>query len=80
MRRRPLGPALDDAFVAITHQRAIGAVAVVAAELLRIVGDEVDAAARILDPVLAPLNRLAAGEPAAPPFGVFLKDYGVTEW
>ena len=42
--------------------------------------DEADAAARILDPVLAPLNRLAAGEPAAPPFGVFLKDCGVTEW
>ena len=42
--------------------------------------DEVDAAARILDPVLAPLNRVAAGEPAAPPYGVFLKDYGVTEW
>ena len=36
--------------------------------------DEVDAAARILDPVF---SGLASGEPA---FGVFLKDYGVTEW
>ena len=37
--------------------------------------DEVDAAARILDPVFAPL-----GGGAAPVFGKFLKDYRETEW
>ena len=36
--------------------------------------DEVDAAARILDPVFA---GLATGEPQ---FGVFLKDYAPCEW
>ena len=42
--------------------------------------DEVDAAARVLDPIIAPLRRLAAGEKADPPFGCFLKDYGKCEW
>ena len=37
--------------------------------------DEVDAAARILDPVLAPLN-----EGTEPPWGIFLKDYKKCEW
>ena len=42
--------------------------------------DEIDAAARVLDPVVAPLRRLEAGEPAEPPYGVFLKDYERCEW
>ena len=42
--------------------------------------DEIDAAARVLDPIIAPLRRLAAGEDAKPPSGVFLKDYDVCEW
>ena len=48
--------------------------------------DEVDAAARILDPVLAPLAEAAAaaaGEGAGlcrPLFGAFLKDYAAGEW
>ena len=42
--------------------------------------DEVDAAARILDPVVAPLRRAQAGEPPAPHCGVFLKDYAPCEW
>ena len=42
--------------------------------------DEIDAAARVLDPIIAPLNRLAAGEEAKPPYGVFLKDYEPCEW
>lgn len=45
--------------------------------------DEVDAAARILDPVLAPLAA-AQGEAGdgtcAPTYGAFLKDYFATEW
>ena len=42
--------------------------------------DEIDAAARVLDPIIAPLRRLEAGEEAAPPVGVFLKDYDACEW
>jgi NAD(P)-dependent dehydrogenase (short-subunit alcohol dehydrogenase family) len=42
--------------------------------------DEIDAAARVLDPIIAPLLRLAKGEEAKPPYGVFLKDYDVCEW
>ena len=42
--------------------------------------DEIDAAARILDPALAPLRRLQDGEPLDAPYGVFLKDYKVCEW
>ena len=42
--------------------------------------DEVDAAARILDPAIAPLRRLEAGDPLDAPYGVFLKDYAVCEW
>ena len=47
--------------------------------------DEVDAAARILDPVLAPLGARdrcqgAVGEGVEPPWGVFLKDYKKCEW
>ena len=42
--------------------------------------DEIDAAARVLDPIIAPLRRLEAGEEANPPIGVFLKDYDVCEW
>jgi len=50
--------------------------------------DEVDAAARILDPILAPLaaRDLCHGDEAAikalpePQYGVFLKDYMKTEW
>ncbi len=36
--------------------------------------DEVDAAARVLDPVMSVLNG------AEPMYGLFLKDYGVSEW
>lgn len=47
--------------------------------------DEVDAAARILDPVLAPLAALemaavSGAKVEEPPWGVFLKDYAKTEW
>lgn len=53
--------------------------------------DEIDAAARILDPMFAPLIEAAessggdveVGEyqgKCSPPFGCFLKDYFVTEW
>ncbi len=44
--------------------------------------DEVDAAARILDPVLAPLG-FAEGEgrgQCSPAWGSFMKDYHVVEW
>lgn len=43
--------------------------------------DEIDAAARVLDPIIAPL--LAArdrGQAVTPPFGVFLKDFVKCEW
>lgn len=36
--------------------------------------DEIDAAARVLDPVFDGVNS------GAPQFGVFLKDYQETEW
>ena len=42
--------------------------------------DEIDAAARVLDPIIAPLRRQQAGEEPKPPFGVFLKDYERCEW
>ena len=44
--------------------------------------DEIDAAARILDPVFAPLIQ-GQDHPegmCSPPFGCFLKDYHVNEW
>ena len=44
--------------------------------------DEIDAAARILDPVLAPLaeaQRRGDGV-CEPQWGAFLKDYHVVEW
>ena len=42
--------------------------------------DEIDAAARVLDPVIAPLGRLQRGEKLEAPHGVFLKDYATCEW
>ncbi len=49
--------------------------------------DEIDAAARILDPILAPLAEAEAeasggggGGTCAPVYGAFLKDYFSTEW
>lgn len=42
--------------------------------------DEIDAAARVLDPVIAPLKALEDGEPIEPPWGVFLKDFMKCEW
>ena len=42
--------------------------------------DEIDAAASVLDPIIAPLRRLAAGEDPRPEYGVFLKDYAMCEW
>ena len=42
--------------------------------------DEIDAAARVLDPIVAPLRRLASGQEAKPEYGVFLKDYAMCEW
>ena len=45
--------------------------------------DEVDAAARILDPIIGPLKEaqeLSADGTCSPPFGCFLKDFFVTEW
>ena len=42
--------------------------------------DEIDAASRVLDPIIAPLLRVEKGEEAKPPLGVFLKDYDVCEW
>ena len=42
--------------------------------------DQIDAAARVLDPIIAPLRRQQAGEEPKPPFGVFLKDYERCEW
>jgi hypothetical protein len=45
--------------------------------------DEVDAAARVLDPILEPLAEAQAPGGAgfcSPVYGAFLKDYRVTEW
>ena len=42
--------------------------------------DEIDAAARVLDPIIAPLLRLEHGEELKAPMGVFLKDYATCEW
>ena len=44
--------------------------------------DEIDAAARILDPVLAPLGEAAGrGDGVCEPqWGAFLKDYHTVEW
>ena len=42
--------------------------------------DEIDAASRVLDPIIAPLLALANGNPFEPPFGIFLKDYTKCEW
>ncbi len=39
-----------------------------------------DAAARVLDPIIAPVAAQQRGESVVPPFGVFLKDYKETEW
>lgn len=44
--------------------------------------DEIDAAARILDPIFAPLSAGQAHPQGlcAPPWGCFLKDFHVSEW
>ena len=42
--------------------------------------DEIDAAARVLDPIIGPLKALAEGIIIEPPWGVFLKDYMKCEW
>ena len=44
--------------------------------------DEIDAAARILDPIFTPLRQAQDSEDGmcSPAFGCFLKDYFVTEW
>jgi len=44
--------------------------------------DEVDAAARILDPMVSALLQAESspGGTCSPAFGCFLKDYVVTEW
>jgi NAD(P)-dependent dehydrogenase (short-subunit alcohol dehydrogenase family) len=43
--------------------------------------DEIDAAARVLDPIIGPLNQIAQGKTdVEPPWGVFLKDYMKCEW
>jgi NAD(P)-dependent dehydrogenase (short-subunit alcohol dehydrogenase family) len=42
--------------------------------------DEVDAASRVLDPVIQPLVDRAANRNVEPPFGIFLKDYNKCEW
>eukprot|EP00698_Gefionella_okellyi_P004974 TRINITY_DN14586_c0_g1_i1.p1 TRINITY_DN14586_c0_g1~~TRINITY_DN14586_c0_g1_i1.p1 ORF type:complete len:679 (+),score=173.25 TRINITY_DN14586_c0_g1_i1:58-2094(+) len=42
--------------------------------------DEIDAAARVLDPVIAPLLALQQGELFDPPWGYFLKDFMKCEW
>ena len=39
-----------------------------------------DAAARVLDPMIAPLHELQAGREFTPPWGHFLKDYQKCEW
>jgi hypothetical protein len=44
--------------------------------------DEVDAAARILDPIISPLCRAEFRDDkmCSPPYGCFLKDYFLSEW
>lgn len=47
--------------------------------------DEVDAAARVLDPILTPLQQWASGKYKTlkelnAPWGIFLKDYAKSEW
>jgi hypothetical protein len=42
--------------------------------------DEEDAAARVLDPILAPVIAQQRGEAVVPPHGIFIKDYFETEW
>ena len=42
--------------------------------------DEVDAASRVLDPIIGPLAAAERGEPFDPPWGYFLKDYMKCEW
>ena len=43
--------------------------------------DEIDAAARVLDPIIAPLKSLDGGGEAKPLWsGCFLKDYEQCEW
>ena len=42
--------------------------------------DEVDAAARILDPIIAPIRARQRGEECVPPYGYFLKDFMKCEW
>ena len=48
--------------------------------------DEIDAASRVLDPIIAPLLLASSADNAdgsmlvEPPFGVFLKDYVQSEW
>jgi NAD(P)-dependent dehydrogenase (short-subunit alcohol dehydrogenase family) len=42
--------------------------------------DEIDAASRVLDPVIGPLHARDKGEMVEPPWGLFLKDYMKCEW
>jgi hypothetical protein len=42
--------------------------------------DEIDAAARVLDPVIAPLVAASKGEDVTPQYGIFLKDFVKCEW
>ena len=42
--------------------------------------DEIDAAARVLDPIIGPLLSRSKGEMTEPPFGIFLKDFVKCEW
>lgn len=45
--------------------------------------DEIDAAARILDPIFSPLiegQAMGSDGSCSPPFGCFLKDFFATEW
>lgn len=42
--------------------------------------DEIDAAARVLDPVIGPLKAIQSGEVVEPPWGLFLKDFMKCEW
>ena len=63
-----------------------GAMAVRIITAARGFGDEIDAAARVLDPVIAPIRARqhadSTGGPAPPPppSGVFLKDFVKCEW